>query len=90
VPLQDVDGWRNLAGLGRHELELAVHLVGPDGRVYAGAAAVRPLLGLLPGGRLAAAPLAAPGAGRVAQAVYRWVARHRRRDRGACLAVRRD
>jgi predicted DCC family thiol-disulfide oxidoreductase YuxK len=77
VRLQDAEEWRDVPGLSRAALEGAMHLVSPAGRVYAGAEAAAPLLGLLPGGRMLAAPLALPGAGRVAAAAYRWVARHR-------------
>ena len=80
VPLQDEDAWRAVPGLTRAGLEEAAHLVGPDGSVYAGAAAARPLLRLLPWGWALAAPLALPGAGRAAAGVYRWVARRRHRD----------
>jgi predicted DCC family thiol-disulfide oxidoreductase YuxK len=80
VPFQDGAAWQGMPGLELGALEQAVHLVAPEGRVYAGAAAARPLLALLPGGRVLAAPLALPGAERLARAVYRWVARRRHRD----------
>lgn len=89
VPLQDGAAWSGLPGLTRPALEEAVHLAAPDGRVWAGAAVARPLLALLPGGRLLAAPLALPGAQRLAAAAYRWVARHRHRDGCASPACRR-
>ncbi len=89
VPLQDGSAWRGVPGLTRAALEEAAHLVSPDGRVYAGAAAARPLLGLLPGGQLLAAPLALPGAQRAAAGVYQWVARRRHRDGCASPACRR-
>jgi len=79
VPFQATESWEGTAGLSRPALERAMHLVSPAGRVYAGAAAAPPLLGLLPGGALLAAPLAWPGAERLAVAVYHWVARHRHR-----------
>ena len=56
-----------------------MHLVSPDGRVFAGAEALAPLLRLLPRGGLWAASLALPGANRLAGAVYGWVARRRHR-----------
>ncbi len=89
VPLQDEAAWGGVPGLTRAALEEAAHLVGPDGRVYAGAAAARPLLGLLPGGWALAAPLALPGTGRAAAGVYRWVARRRHRDGCDSPACRR-
>jgi predicted DCC family thiol-disulfide oxidoreductase YuxK len=79
VAFQDAAAWEALPGLSRPVLESAVHLVSPEGRVYAGAAAAAPLLRLLPAGRLVAAPLRLPGAAGVAAATYRWVARHRHR-----------
>lgn len=79
VPLQDGAAWAGLGGLSRQALETAAHLVGPRGATYVGAAAAGPLLTLLPGGRVLAAPLALPGAERIAAAVYRWVARRRHR-----------
>ena len=79
VPLQDEAAWSGVRGLTRASLERAVHLVSPAGRVYAGAAAAGPLLRLLPGGRVVAAPLALPGAERIAAAVYAWIARRRHR-----------
>lgn len=80
VPFQDEAAWQGMPGLALTALEEAVHLVAPGGRVYGGAAAARPLLALLPGGRVLAAPLALPGAERLAGTVYRWVARRRHRD----------
>jgi acetyl esterase len=79
VPFQDAAAWEGTPGLSRDALEQAMHLVSPAGRVFAGAAAASPLLKLLPGGWILAAPLALPGAGRIAAAAYRWVARHRHR-----------
>ncbi len=89
VPLQDGAAWEDLPGLTRPALEQAVHLVSPDGRVFAGAAAAPPLLALLPWGRILALPLALPGAGRVAAAGYGWIARHRHRDGCGSAACRR-
>ena len=79
MPFQDPASRRTNPGLAREDLERAMHLVSPTGRVFAGAAAAGPLLALLPGGRLLGAPLALPGAGRVAAAAYHWIARHRHR-----------
>jgi len=89
VSLQDTAAWEGLPGLTRAALEQAVHLVSPDGRAYAGAAAAAPLLRLLPGGRVLAAPLGLPGVPRLADAAYRWVARHRHRDGCGSPACRR-
>ncbi len=89
VPFQDGTAWQGMPGLERAALEEAVHLVAPEGRVYAGAAAARPLLALLPGGRVLAAPLVLPGAERLAGTVYHWVARRRHRDGCASPGCRR-
>jgi len=89
VPFQATASWEGTPGLSRPALERAMHLVSPAGQVYAGAAAAFPLLRLLPGGALLAAPLAVPGAERLAAAAYRWVARHRHRLGCASSACRR-
>ena len=80
VPFQDAAAWRGAPGLSSEALAAALHLVAPDGRAYAGAAAAAPLLRLLPRGGVVAALLDLPGVGRVAGAAYRWVARHRHRS----------
>ena len=59
-------------------LAAAMHLVLPDGRVFAGADAGAELLRLLPGKRWLAWLFAVPGALPVARRVYRWIARRRR------------
>ena len=58
-------------------LAAAMHLVLPDGRVFAGADAVPELLRLLPGKRWLAAGFALPGVRPVARRVYRWIAQRR-------------
>jgi predicted DCC family thiol-disulfide oxidoreductase YuxK len=73
-----------------------MHIVGPDGRVWRGADAVRLVLLLLPIGRPFGALLYLPGAMLLARPLYDWFARNRYRfggyaaadcDSGAC-AVR--
>lgn len=56
-----------------------MHLVTPDGRVYAGGRAVGPLLARLPGGRLLTPWLRIPGMQRLVDRVYDAVARRRHR-----------
>lgn len=90
VPWQEEAAWRDRPDLSRGALAAAAHLVAPDGRVYAGAAAARPLLGLLPGGRWLAGPLALPLMPRAAAMVYAWVARHRHQLGCGSPACRRD
>lgn len=55
----------------------AMHLVLPDGTVYAGEAALPPLFGMLRGWRWMAAVLRLPGMRALSPSLYRWVARHR-------------
>ena len=59
-------------------LAAAMHLVLPDGRVFAGADAAAALLRLLPGKRWLAWIFAIPGVLPVARRVYAWIARRRR------------
>jgi predicted DCC family thiol-disulfide oxidoreductase YuxK len=74
-----------------------MHIVGPDGRIWRGADAVRLALLLLPLGRALGALLYLPGVMRIARPLYDWFARNRYRfggySAGACAggacAVRR-
>ena len=61
----------------RSDLEAAMHLVAPDGRVWTGARAVEELLRLLPRWRLGAWTFRIPGVRLVAGWVYRMVAGNR-------------
>lgn len=77
VPFQDG------AAVARFDIALpalaaAMHLVLPDGRVYAGADAVPELLRLLPGKRWLAPLFRIPGVLPVARRVYARIAAHRR------------
>ncbi len=74
LPLQDPAA-PALARRPREELERAAHLVRPDGAVFAGARAAREVFAYLPGGWLARAALAVPGAMPLAERLYAWVAR---------------
>lgn len=65
-------------GLALPALAGAMHLVLPDGRVYAGADAAPVLLRLLPGKRWLAGVFAVPGVLPLARRVYAWIARRRR------------
>lgn len=80
VPFQEVDP--KSYGLRRSDLEEAMHLVAPGGRIWRGATAAREVLALLPRWRWASWLLRAPGALPIAQRVYDWIAR--RRHRFAC------
>ncbi len=59
-------------------LAAAMHLVLPDGRVYAGADALPPLLRLFPGKRWLAPLFRIPGVLPVARRAYAWIAARRR------------
>lgn len=59
-------------------LAAAMHLVLPDGRVFAGADAAPEILKLLPGKRWVAGVFAVPGVLPAARRVYAWMAARRR------------
>ena len=65
-------------GIPLTALAAAMHLVLPDGRVFAGADAAPELLRLLPGKRWLAWPFVVPGVLPVARRIYAWIARRRR------------
>src|SRR5882672_9085420 len=77
VPFQDAAAVARF-GIALPALAAAMHLVLPDGRVYAGADAAPEILKLLPGKRWLAVPFAVPGVLPVARRVYAWIARRRR------------
>ncbi|MBI3982181.1 MAG: DUF393 domain-containing protein [Gemmatimonadetes bacterium] len=56
-------------------LRQAVHLALPDGSVLAGAAAARGLCAFVPFGWIPRGILGLPGALRIAERLYRWIAR---------------
>jgi predicted DCC family thiol-disulfide oxidoreductase YuxK len=68
-----------LPALSDAALDRAMHLVTPDGRVYAGARALSPILSILPGGRLLAPLMRVPGMQPLADRIYAWVAARRHR-----------
>lgn len=76
VPFQDQ---HSVAGFGiaLPALAAAMHLVLPDGRVYAGADAAPELLRLLPGKRWLAPLFRVPGVPPLARRAYAWIARRR-------------
>ena len=77
IPFQDEDAVRGF-GLALPALAAAMHLILPDGRVFAGADAVPELGRLLPGKRWWAWGFAVPGVRPVARRVYARIARGRR------------
>jgi predicted DCC family thiol-disulfide oxidoreductase YuxK len=75
LALQRAEAAQLLADLDPMQRMASWHLIGPDGARHSAGAAIAPVLGLLPGGRPAAATFAAlPGA---SERAYWWVARHR-------------
>ena len=64
----------------RHELDVAMQLVEPDGTTHAGAAAAEALVRVLPFGRILGGLFAIPGARPVARRVYAAIAARRCRD----------
>ena len=77
VPFQDS------AGVARFGIELpalaaAMHLILPDGRVFAGADAAPELARLLPGKRWMAPLYRVPGVRPAARRVYAWIAARRK------------
>jgi predicted DCC family thiol-disulfide oxidoreductase YuxK len=79
LPWQDPATLARFPMLSPEACERALQLVGPDGRVSEGAAAIERLLELLPRGGALAWMLRVPGIRRLADRAYRWVARHRLR-----------
>ena len=77
VPFQDQERVAAF-GIPLTALAAAMHLVLPDGRVFAGADAAPELLRLLPGKRWLAWPFSLPGVLPLARRVYAWIARRRR------------
>ena len=77
VPFQDE---ARVAGFGITvpAYAAAMHLLMPDGRVYAGADAVPPLVRMLPGKRWLGWPWAVPGIPRLARRLYAAIAARRR------------
>lgn len=77
VPFQDGAAVARF-GIALPALAAAMHLVLPDGRVFAGADAAPELLRLLPGKRWLAPWFRVPGVLPLARRVYAWIAARRR------------
>ncbi len=77
IPLQDAARVAAF-GIPLAALAAAMHLVLPDGRVFAGADAAPELLRLLPGKRWLAWVWRVPGVPALARRVYAWIAARRR------------
>ena len=65
-------------GIALPALAAAMHLILPDGRVFAGADAVPELLRLFPGKRWMAPLFKVPGVLSLARRIYAWIAVRRR------------
>lgn len=76
VPFQDGAAVARF-GVDLPALAAAMHLILPDGRVYAGADAVPELLRLFPGKRWLAVLFRVPGVLPIARRVYAWIAARR-------------
>jgi len=79
VPFQDAVDLAALPAIPRAALEAAMHLVGPDGSVCAGAEAAPALLRLLPAGLPLAMLFRVRGVPALAGVLYRAIARNRHR-----------
>jgi predicted DCC family thiol-disulfide oxidoreductase YuxK len=77
IPFQD-EGRVAAFGIPLPALAAAMHLVLPDGRVFAGADAAPEILRLLPGKQWLAGAFRIPGVRPVARRLYAWIARRRR------------
>ncbi len=77
LPCQDRERERRFPGITFEKCMAAMHLVTHDGQVFAGEAALPPLMERLRGWRWLAAVLRWPGIRHASPAVYRWFARHR-------------
>ncbi|HNR32808.1 MAG TPA: DUF393 domain-containing protein [Candidatus Hydrogenedentes bacterium] len=78
LPCQSEQLARRAPGVSSEACLQAIHLVLPDGAVYAGADALPHLLRGLRGWRWAASAWCVPGFARLTLVVYGWVAGHRR------------
>lgn len=79
LPLQDPSIPERFPALTPEALEREMYVVGPDGRMWAGAAAVEKIVALLPMGRWTSWVFALPLARPIADRVYRSVADNRSR-----------
>jgi predicted DCC family thiol-disulfide oxidoreductase YuxK len=83
VPYQSAELDQRFPQVSREAYARAMHLVFPDGRVFAGADALPPILDRLPGWRVAGHVLGRRGLRPLNRALYRWIARTRNRDAAA-------
>ena len=79
VPSQVVEVRMRFPWIPAQAYEEAIQLVAPGGETWQGADAVEELLNILPRGRWIAWVFGVPGVRRIADRVYRWVARNRHR-----------
>lgn len=79
VPARERGALPELPPIADAELDRAVHLVTPDGRVHVGSRALPELLRHLPGGRWIRPLLLLPGVPALADRAYAGVARRRHR-----------
>lgn len=79
LPAQERHLVKGIPPLSDQELDLALHVILPDGRVVRGARGIIALLPWLRGGRWLGMLAAIPGVAPVADRVYRWVGARRHR-----------
>jgi predicted DCC family thiol-disulfide oxidoreductase YuxK len=79
VPMQERHAVAGIPPLSDTDLDRAMHVVLPDGRVEAGARGFVAVLPWLPGGRIFRPLFRVPGAVWLSERVYAWVARRRHR-----------
>jgi predicted DCC family thiol-disulfide oxidoreductase YuxK len=77
LPSNERSAIPDLPPLSDEALNRAMHLITPDGRVFAGGVAVPEMLPFLRGGRWLRPIFAMPGIQAVTNRVYAWVAEHR-------------
>lgn len=79
VPSEERSAIAGLPHIDDTELDRAMHLVTPDGRVYRGARSVPPLLRYLPGGMVLRPLFSIPGVRPIADRLYERIAANRHR-----------
>ena len=88
IPLQ-TSAVRAFLKLPDKKLLEEMRVITPDGEVYGGADAFVYLARVIPGGQILDAIARLPGVPPIIRAVYRWIARNRSCDGGACELPRR-
>ena len=77
IPFQAADLDSLLPGVSAADLQAQLHVIEADGRVYRGAEAIIRIMRTVPWMKPIAWLYAVPGCKPLADAAYRWIARHR-------------